>query len=567
MATPEKLRIQQEKIASLFDMAKNYAAMDLSNAPAELHQQVSDLQQMACQTGLEFVEILILMRDYSGAKTLLQNVLSIRDDVSAHKRLADVYNLSGQWDLATEHYQAAQKTGDASAQLQLALAYCKKQSEQKASPASAHIVKAAIEAAPNEPLNSLTFQALLSGDFKTGLALAHHAAFTKPTDVVAQFNFAQALQSLGRMDEAKLAYLNVLEINPAHVDSHLLLGMLEPCAVDDPRLAMMEQLHGALVDAPQDRLKLGFALYKAMNDLKRYEPAFHYLQDANRLRRQQFTDYSVETDIALMQQLESLFTPDLIDNFAKAGDIDEAPIFIVGLPRSGTSLTEQILASHDQIYGAGELETLSYHIADYFFEPGGKVLAGAHRITAENLRLASARYIQPIRAIIGHDLRIVDKMPVNFLWVGFIKLMFPKAKIIITTRDPIANGFALYSSYFSSDGMQYSYDLAETAHYIVAERKLTAHWKRLFPNDVLEFNYEQLTLDQEGQTRGLLAFCDLPWEAKCLEFQKNDRPVLTLSAAQVRKGLYSGVDKKTSHYLHHLQDMVKILQQAGLVAQ
>jgi hypothetical protein len=102
--------------------------------------------------------------------------------------------------------------------------------------------------------------------------------------------------------------------------------------------------------------------------------------------------------------------------------------------------------------------------------------------------------------------------------------------------------------------MQYSYDLTETARYIEAERRLTAHWKTLFPSDILELNYEQLTLDQEAQTRSLLAFCDLPWDAKCLEFHKSNRPVSTLSTAQVRQGLYSGIDQKTAHYRHHLQD-------------
>ncbi|HBF29625.1 sulfotransferase [Rhizobium sp.] len=566
MANAQTVLLQRQKLAPLMEMAQHYAGMDLSGEPEEFQASVLALQENACKIAQDIAEIALHIHDLDNATALLQDVLTIKVNAATHRRLADIWQLKGDWWQAANHYRQAEKAGEHGAEFYKALAHCLTKIGNATEAAQAFENVLEIEPDQIDALNALTFHALKSGAFDKGLALAIRAVDAAPDNAAAQFNLGQTLQGLGRMHAAKAAYEAVLRIDPRHVDAYLLLGMLTTFTADDPRLQAMQSLHQALAAEPARRLKIGFALYKAMNDAKLYDAAFAYLEDANNLRRAQFSTYSVDDDIDLMEALAQLFTPELIHSAEQLGNRVERPVFIVGLPRSGTSLTEQILASHPQIYGAGELETLSYKIIEHFFEQDRKTLKGAGCLTPDSILDAAQGYIAPVRAKVDDNRRIVDKMPVNFLWIGFIKLMFPLAKIIIMRRDPIANGFALYSSYFPSDGMQYSYNLSETARYIAAERKLTAHWAALFPHDVLELSYERLTEEQEAQTRRLLDFCDLPWDERCLDFNKTDRPVMTLSVAQVRKGLYSGVDKKTAHYRHHLGEMIAGLAQAGLVS-
>lgn len=566
MANAQTILLQRQKLAPLMEMAQRYAGMDLSHEPEETQNNIQQLQENACKVAHHIAEVAIHIHDFDSATALLQDVLLINVNGATHRRLADIFQLKGDWFQAVSHYQQAEKAGEHGAEFYKALAHCLTKIGKTNEAAQAFEKLLAIEPDEIDALNTLTFRALMMGAFETALDFATRATKAHPHNALAQFNLGQTLQGLGRMQDAKAAYEAVLALDPQHVDAYLLLGMLTTYAADNPRIQTMRTLHEELADQPARRLKVGFALYKSLNDIKLYDEAFAYLQDANRLRRAQFPSYQVEDDIALMQALARLFTPTLINSLASVGDHIERPIFIVGLPRSGTSLTEQILASHPHIYGAGELESLSYTIAAHFFETDGKTLGGKERLTHDAILAAAQEYIAPVRTKLGDARRIVDKMPVNFLWVGFIKLMFPLAKIIIMQRDPIANGFALYSSYFPSDGMQYSYDLRETARYIAAERALTAHWAALFPKDVLELHYEELTEAQEAQTRRLLEFCDLPWDDRCLNFNQTNRPVMTLSSAQVRKGLYSGVDKKTMHYRHHLQEMIAELAHAGLIS-
>ncbi|MCF1482843.1 MULTISPECIES: tetratricopeptide repeat-containing sulfotransferase family protein [Rhizobium/Agrobacterium group] len=569
MSALEKLQAQRQKLEPLLAMARQYKPADLAKLPPEDRRKAEDLQQMACKAARDLAEISIRLHDHAGATELLQAVLLIHADPSAHSRLADLAQINGRWPDAIAHYQAAIAAGGPNATLYSALAHCLKQAGRHQEANEAYDLL--LNHDPNHlvALSDKSFRSLIAGDFEQGLALAERAVSAHPGDITAHFYLGQALQGVGRMDEAKAAYRKVLDLDPTHVDSYLLLGMLSRARPDDPDIAAMQALHAALAEEPARRLKLGFALYKALNDISRYDDAFTYLEDANRERRRQFTAYTIDQDLDLMQALEARFTPDFIrstqHSIAKAGYLQpERPIFVVGLPRSGTSLTEQILASHADVYGAGELETLSYAITDAFFEPDRQTLRGPDSVTSKALADAARRYIVPVREKAG-DARVVDKMPVNFLWVGFIKLMFPDARIVIMKRDPLASGFALYSSYFPSDGMQYSYDQTETARYIAAQRRLCAHWQALFPDDVLELGYEQLTLDQEAETRRLLAFCGLPWDANCLDFHKAERAVMTLSSAQVRQGLYSGVDKKTTHYRHRLGEMIAGLVGAGLI--
>ncbi|MCM2291140.1 sulfotransferase [Allorhizobium sp. BGMRC 0089] len=566
MRLAEKINEQKQKIAPLIALAQQLAGDKDEARTDEDREKVKALTEMAAKGAQDLAELCLTCGDGAGARSLLAQALSIRPDADLSRRLAEMALAAGDWQSVCTALEPLKKAGLADAGQLAALAGCYKRLGNHAAMVEAYQAALALDPTQPEALCEQAFGYLMAGAFAEGLTLAQKAAEAHPDNLNAQFYTGQALQGLGRLEEAKAAYRRALTLNPAHVETCLLYGMLLTWQAGDPVLSGMEALFARLPQGSDQRVKLGFALAKACHDTKRYDDGFRYLQEANRLRRAQFADYRVEDDLVLMLELEALFTPDwLAEMQAKMQSGDEAPIFIVGLPRSGTSLTEQILASHPDVFGAGELESLSYRMLDHVFAPDRKRLKPRAAITPADLAAAATAYITPVRRKAGQTPRMTDKMPVNFLWVGFIKLMFPRAKIIVTRRNALANGFALYSTYFSSQGMQYSYDLAETARYMAGERRLTAHWQRLFPDDVMELSYEGLTQDQHGETRRLLAFCGLDWDQRCLDFHQTERPILTLSSAQVRKGLYSGVDRKTEHYRPHLTPLIEGLEAENIV--
>ncbi|MGG7519034.1 sulfotransferase [Allorhizobium undicola] len=565
MAHLAQLTLQRQKLAPIFEAAKQALSLGVDRLPEGERQLARQKIEVAHAASAQLAEVAISLRDHASAIELLEQALALKSLPTLHKRLAEVLAAEARPREAAAHFEAALRGGLRDVATLTGLARALKLLGLGNRAAEAY--RAILTLDPNhlEALRDLSFHAMLRDDFEAALALARHMAEVAPQDFTAHFYLGQALQGLGREEEARTAYDGALAIDPGNTDAMLLYGMLHRFEPDEPRLRTMLALHPQLADNPARRLKLGFALYKALNDTNRHDEAFAFLEEANRLRRAQFPAYRLEDDEKLMAELEAFFPPASLTEKTEALEergCGEEPIFIVGLPRSGTSLTEQILASHPAIFGAGEVESLSHIVAAKFFASDRKTLLPSQSITAQALADAAEAYLAPLRAK-AQGRRITDKMPVNLLWVGFIRRIFPRAKIIITRRDALANGFALYSTFFSSDGMVYSYDQSETARYILAERRLTDHWLRLFPDHVTLMNYETLTDNQEAETRRLLEFCGLPWHDGCLAFHETRRVVKTLSSAQVRQGMYSGRDRKTQHYRKHLEPMIRLLEHVG----
>jgi tetratricopeptide (TPR) repeat protein len=404
-----------------------------------------------------------------------------------------------------------------------------------------------------------------------------------PDDASASITIGAVLARQGRMDEAVARYRRVLAVNPDHSDAHNGLGIIlmfqgnfdeamahygRAIAIrpdypeahynraeiktfhrGDPDLAALETL-AAQADLPENGAPfIHFALAKALEDSGDYERSFEHLRKGNDLKRRQI-NYDEASAAEVFQRISAAFDSDLFHRLRGKGDASPAPIFVLGMPRSGSSLIEQILASHPKIHGAGELADLE--IAARTVLNGGDRPAPfpecVPALDGDILRRIGQSYLARLLALAKANVRIVDKMPGNFLNIGLIRLALPNAKIIHAMRDPIDTCLSCYSRLFTS-GQPFTYDLAELGRYYGRYFALMNHWRSVLPPSVmLDISYEDVVDDLEGQARRLIDYCGLPWDDRCLSFHKTSRPVKTASAVQVRKPVYRSSLQRWRHY-------------------
>jgi hypothetical protein len=255
------------------------------------------------------------------------------------------------------------------------------------------------------------------------------------------------------------------------------------------------------------------------------------------------------------------FTPQFFAERQSWGERSDLPVFIVGMPRSGTTLVEQIAASHRAVFGAGELPDIGRLAASL---AQGKDLAAAEGWTADAITAMAKAHLDHLRALGGDRRRVIDKMPGNVFHLGLIALMFPQARVIFCRRDPRDNCLSCYFQHFSKHHLLYTYDLADCGHQYLATDHLTSHWLKALPLRMLEVSYEELVADQEGQSRRLIDFLGLPWDPTCLEYYRTERTVVTASVWQVRQPIYTRSVARWRHYEQHLGPLLDVLAQPSI---
>jgi hypothetical protein len=366
--------------------------------------------------------------------------------------------------------------------------------------------------------------------------------------------------------DARRAFETAVALAPRSGEFHRSLAEVARFAPGDARLPAMEALAGDMPSlAIRDQIALGFALGKAFGELDDPERAMRHLFDANALRRGQL-GYDETRTLRRLARIEEVFTAELLDRMASAGEPSALPIFIVGMPRSGTTLVEQILASHPQVFGAGEIAEFG-RIVESICEPAGA--AGAFpemfpTLAAHELRELGARYLAALRAIAPHAARVTNKMPGNFRLIGVIRLALPHARIIHVRRDPVDTCLSCFSKLFRTQ--PYTYELGELGRYYGAYASLMAHWRRVLPaGAMLEVRYEEVVRDLEGEARRIVAYCGLDWDARCLDFHRATRPVRTASANQVRRPLYDSAVGRWRAYEPWLRPLLDALRTARVL--
>jgi Flp pilus assembly protein TadD len=400
------------------------------------------------------------------------------------------------------------------------------------------------------------------GRLKESAALLRHAIALKPDFAGAYNNLGLALKELGRFDEARRATEEAIRLAPRKASYYCNLGELTHFAADDPHVAAMEALAatpGSL--STTDQIALHFALAKAYEHISWNAIAFRQLLTGNALKRRHIA-YDEAAESRQMDRVAAVFTPELMRSHEGVGEPSRVPVFIVGMLRSGTTLVEQILASHPAVFGAGELKLFDAAAAGV--APAAQGSPGfpdiASTMSGEQFRELGARYLVELMRLAPDAARITDKMPSNFVYAGLIHLALPNAVIIHTVRDPVDTCVSCFSKLFS-EGQKHTYDLAELGRYYRRYQSLMAHWRRVLPpGRILDVRYEDVVADLEGASRRILAHCGLPWDARCLEFHRTERPIRTASATQVRQPIYKSAIGRRRAYEEFLGPLVAELE-------
>jgi tetratricopeptide (TPR) repeat protein len=411
-------------------------------------------------------------------------------------------------------------------------------------------------AAPHKELGN----ALLSENFHDeAVACYRRATALDPSDHKAHHNMGTALQFLGHLDEAAEHYRKAVALKPDFSASLRQLGGVKKFDSPDQDVSELEALVKRQDLTEDQRAELYLALAKAYDDLGQYDKAFARLQAGNQILRKGL-DYSADKNTQYVDRIIAAFTAEFFAERRSFGSDSDVPIFIIGMPRSGTTLVEQIICSHPRVYGAGELMRMHEMVTEF----PRRLRRKAHYPEAMRLidremagRLA-AEYLDYLRGFDAEADHITDKMPFNFRMLGLIALLFPRAHFIHCVRDPLDVCLSCYFARFK-DRLMFTFNLVEVGGYYRDYATLMDHWREVLPVPMLEVRYEELVADQEAKSREMISFCGLEWDDRCLAFYETERPVLTASNWQVRQPIYRTSIERWRHYERYLGPLMDAL--------
>jgi len=380
-----------------------------------------------------------------------------------------------------------------------------------------------------------------------------------PGNSDAHVTLSKILMTEGRMAEAETEIRKALAIRPDDINAYMNLATIHKFdSAQDPDIVAMVHLHEKSVPASNERMHLGFTLGKCFEKLKDYERAFAYLKEANDIRNAKIRiDPAVE--LAHMQSIIDTYSAETLR--CTSGIEDDTPIFVLGMPRCGSTLTEQILAAHPDVDSKGEWSYFEYalHLLHQDDEPP-LTLERITRFSTDEWQELGDKFLERIHSENPHAKRVTDKTLPNIRMIGAIHCALPKAKIIHVRRHPLDTCLSIYKENFGGYMMDFAYNLEHLGNYYRMYQKLMQHWRDILPAGVMyELDYEKLVENQEEETRKLLAFCGLPWDDQCLQFNKAKNIVKTASIAQVRKPIYKSSMAAWKRYEKQLQPLIDIL--------
>jgi len=399
--------------------------------------------------------------------------------------------------------------------------------------------------------------------YEDALVCYDQAIGRDPSFVFAHNSRGDLLRDLGRFGDARAAFERAMALDPSAGTYVVNLTAVKTFTADDPLIGRLEALSARPARlTSENRAKFGYALGKIHDDCGNHERAFeHYMRGAEAKRS--IVSYDEAATMQLFNRIEAVFSADFIAARSGFGDPAARPIFVVGMPRSGTTLVEQILASHSEVFGAGELAAFNAAVnhaeARIVPPPDDRFPECLRHLDPSDLRGIAAEYGEVTALLSSGARHVVDKMPANFFFLGLIHLAFPNARIIHIMRDPLDTCVSCFTMLFSQE-QGFSYDLGELGRYFRRYRDLMAHWRRVLPEGTfIDVNYEDIVADLETQTRRILDHCGLPWEDRCLAFHQARRAVRTASAAQVRQPIYDKSIGRWRRYERFLEPLLAAL--------
>ena len=366
------------------------------------------------------------------------------------------------------------------------------------------------------------------------------AVALSPQDAEVHNNLGITLKELGRLDEAEASYNQAIALKPDLADAHRNLTLMKKFDAQDEQYSKMQELYLDKNISEEQRCHINFGLAKACEDLGDFEQAFAHYSEGN-MQRKKLLNYDINKDVERFRKIKSNY-PQIAYNSLEPEKFskDLMPIFIVGMPRSGTTLVEQIISSHSKVTGAGELA--------FAAQFGAAIATGITEANNESLLNFRSKYLTKLKSVSNENLIITDKMPQNFRYIGLLAAAFPEAKIIHIKRNPAAVCWANYKQYFVSKNIGYCYAIDDVISYHKLYENLMDFWTNTLSNRIYKLDYELLTVNQESETRQLIEYLGLDWDEKCLSPQNNMRSVATASNVQVRKKVYRGSSEQWRKY-------------------
>jgi len=390
------------------------------------------------------------------------------------------------------------------------------------------------------------------GQLDAGVKSLKKALVIKPDYAQAHNNLGVSFQQQSQLDDAVESYEQAIENKPDYAAAHHNLSVLKKYTANDPQITQMQSLLSSSELSLSDRTHLCFALARVYENLENQDEFFKFLHEGNRLRKEEL-NYSLDNSQNLSSIVKEMFRAPPSLSYEPS---TIQPIFIVGMIRSGTSLVEQIIASHNAVYGAGELTTLADLIEPIVNDHLAK---GKYQLPEKAFLSIREQYLDALSGFNAPEDVITDKMPLNFQYIGFILSAFPEAKIVHLKRDARATCWSIYKHYFSSTGNGWAYNLDDLTGFYALYSDLMDFWHQTFPNKIYDLCYEDLTTNQEEETRKLLEYCELDWDENCLNFHANKRAVKTASTLQVRQKMYQGSSEAWKKHEAYLEPLIKAL--------
>ncbi len=383
----------------------------------------------------------------------------------------------------------------------------------------------------------------------------------EPDNVEAHLRLGDVHRDHGRLDDAADSYRRALEYRPdsLHALSSLSIITRHTDYTDEIRRLESHFQDPDLPDA--SRRSLGFILGKAFDDLGDYPKAFDYFTEANRLAKAQYS-YSLPAQIDYLKKMQEYFDEVHFERHRNTGIEDDSPIFVTGMPRSGTTLIEQILASHPDVYGGGERNDIPNIVRELNRITNHPFPINMNLATAEILNEKARRYVTGIKSLAGSKQYFTDKAVSNIMYIGLIATMLPNAKIVYCSRDPRDQGLSCFQKDFG-DTQPYCYDLSDIGTVNRESGQLMDHWLRVLPDRIHPVRYEELVSDFENQVQSLLEYCGLPFDSRCLDFHQTKRLLNTQSLAQVRQPVYRSSVGRWKNYERQLQPLIEALEMTG----
>jgi len=521
-----------------------------------------------------------------------QSITIAADNAAVHSHLADAYTKLQRWEEAIEAYQQvlAIQAEDVVTMIKLGHVFL-------AAQLWAQSIPLYEQALAKQPNNALVHKNLGDSVHKLGqrqkaLKCFEQALSLRPDYIDARIELALVLRELGRTEEALVQLEQAIDLKPDDANAHISLALtLRDLGQAELAIERLEQFlsvrptcgplyyHISMIKPKQELIpaveKLishpnltkdnviycHFALGNLFKDGKSIDQAFGHFFKANTLHRESILYDSKENTLDT-DRLIKVYSKRFFQGKRKYGSASQLPVFILGMPRSGTTLVEQILSSHALVHGAGEIEAIpAVHVSIAlqlkYANPPPECMSLIDKKMAEEY---SARYLQELALHRPTAARITDKLPGNFSRIGLIKTLFPKARIIHCQRNPLDNCISLFFHYFM--GLKCSFELTELGQYYLDYQRLMSHWQNLFPGEILNVQYEELVMNQERVSKQLIDYIGLEWDEKCLDFHNSERNVMSPSNIQVRQPIYKNSMNRWKPYEKHLQPLIEVLQQA-----